>query len=211
MCSRVQGSPVCPRERTSSDRSSTSVYRREPCLQSRLERKQSLYYLCGLTGPAQGIEAKMECRIRPALEDDADEISGVILRSLRETNAKHYKSEIIERVEGSFSPFALRGLISKRTVFVATMGSRIVGTASLDGSVVRTVFVAPDAQSQGFGKLLMAQIEQTARERNIPVLVVPSSITAETFYSRLGFKAVREAYHGDERTIIMERPLGNSL
>jgi hypothetical protein len=30
----------------------------------------------------------MECRIRPALEDDADEISGGILRSLRETNAE---------------------------------------------------------------------------------------------------------------------------
>ena len=56
--------------------------------------------------PAQGVEAKMECRIRPALEDDADEISGVILRSLRETNAKDYTSEIIERVEGSFSPVA---------------------------------------------------------------------------------------------------------
>jgi N-acetylglutamate synthase-like GNAT family acetyltransferase len=149
----------------------------------------------------------MECTIRPARKDDADEISGVILRSLRETNAKDYTSEIIERIEGSFSSLAVRGLIGKRTVFVATTGSRIVGTASLDGSVVRTVFVAPDAQSQGVGKLLMAEIEQTARERNIAMLVVPSSVTAETFYSRLGFKTVRDAYHGDERTIIMELQL----
>ena len=46
----------------------------------------------------------MECTIRPALEDDADEISAVILRALRETNAKHYVNEIIERIERSFSP-----------------------------------------------------------------------------------------------------------
>ena len=70
-------------------------------------------------------------------------------------------------------------LIGKRTVFVATVGSRVVGTASLDGSVVRTVFVAPSAQAQGIGKLLMAEIERTARERNIPSLTVPSSVTAE--------------------------------
>ena len=72
-------------------------------------------------------------------------------------------------------------------------------------------FVAPDAQSRGVGKLLMAEIEKAARERGIPTLVVPSSVTAETFYARLGFKALRSAYHGDERTIIMERPLDGPL
>lgn len=149
----------------------------------------------------------MECTIRSALENDADEISAVILRALRETNAKDYTDEIIERVERSFSPDSVRELIGKRTVFVATTGSRVVGTASLDGSVVRTVFVAPDVQAQGIGKLLMASIERTARARNIPSLTVPSSVTAETFYARLGFTAVRDSYHGDERTIIMERLL----
>lgn len=155
----------------------------------------------------------MDCTIRPALDDDAAEISAVILRALRETNAKDYTSEIIARVERSFSPGAVLHLIGKRTVFVATIGSRLVGTASLDGDVVRTVFVAPDAQAQaqGIGKLLMAEIERTARERNVPLLTVPSSVTAEPFYARLGFKAVRDSYHGDERTIMMERSLDAPL
>jgi len=149
----------------------------------------------------------MSCTIRPALEDDAEAISEVILRALRETNAKHYSREIIARVERSFSPTAVLQLISRRKVFVATLGSRVVGTASLEGSVVRTVFVTPDAQARGLGKRLMAEIERTAREGHIPLLTVPSSITAEPFYARLGFKAVRDSYHGDERTIIMERSL----
>ncbi|QQO18438.1 GNAT family N-acetyltransferase [Bradyrhizobium diazoefficiens] len=151
----------------------------------------------------------MNCTIRLALEDDADDISGVILRALRETNAKDYTNEIIERVARSFSPGAVRQLIGKRTVFVAAIGARIVGTASLDGSVVRTVFVAPDVQARGIGKRLIAEIERTARERNIPALTVPSSITAEAFYARLGFRAVRNSYYGDERTIVMERKLGD--
>jgi GNAT superfamily N-acetyltransferase len=152
----------------------------------------------------------MECTIRPALADDAADISAVILRALRETNAKDYTDEIIARVEQSFGPDAVRALIAKRTVFVATIGNRVVGTASLDGSVIRTVFVAPDVQARGIGKLLMAEVEHIARSRNIPVLTVPSSVTAETFYARLGFKAVRDSYHGDERTIIMERSLDGS-
>ncbi|WFU72206.1 GNAT family N-acetyltransferase [Bradyrhizobium sp. CB2312] len=149
----------------------------------------------------------MDYTIRPAREDDAADISGVILRALRETNAKDYTDEIIARVARSFSPDAVRELIRRRRVFVASIGSRIVGTASLDGSVVRTVFVAPDVQARGIGKLLMAEIARTARERNIPLLTVPSSVTAEAFYAKLGFGAVRDSYHGDERTIIMERQL----
>src|SRR4051812_28642741 len=109
----------------------------------------------------------MDCTIRPALEDDADDISGGILRALRETVAKDYTDEIITRVASSFSPDAVQELIGKRTVFVASLGSRIVGTAGLDGSVVRTVFVAPDVQARGIGKLLMAEIERTARERSV--------------------------------------------
>jgi GNAT superfamily N-acetyltransferase len=153
----------------------------------------------------------MECTIRLALEDDADEMSAVILRALRETNAKDYTGENIERVERSFSRSAVVQMIGERTVLVATVGSRVIGTASLDGSVVRTVFVAPDAQAKGIGKLLMAGIECKALARNIPSLTVHSSVTAEPFYARLGYKTVRDSYFGDERTIIMERSLNAPL
>lgn len=50
----------------------------------------------------------MDCTIRPALEDDAADISAVILRALRETNAKDYTDEIIATIERSFSPDAVR-------------------------------------------------------------------------------------------------------
>jgi N-acetylglutamate synthase-like GNAT family acetyltransferase len=37
----------------------------------------------------------------------------------------------------------------------------------------------------------MAEIERKARDRDISKLTVPSSLSAETFYKRLGFNAVR--------------------
>jgi N-acetylglutamate synthase-like GNAT family acetyltransferase len=147
--------------------------------------------------------------VRRARPEDADAISEVILSALRETNAKDYSSDIIKRVEESFSAEAVQSLIAKRTVFVATSGARILGTASLDGSVVRTVFVAPTAQGIGVGRLLMDEIERTARVANIRVLMVPSSVTAEQFYTKLGFIAVRDSYHGEERTVVMERQLSD--
>lgn len=118
--------------------------------------------------------------------------------------AGNYSADIIQRVEPSFSPPAVRELIRGRKVFVAGIAGRVVGTASLDGGVVRTVFVDPDAQRQGVGRRLMDEVERFARETGLKVLTVLSSITAEALYARLGFKAVRDSYHGEERTIIME-------
>ncbi len=149
----------------------------------------------------------MACEIRLALEADAEAISGVILTALRESNAQDYSPDIIARVAESFSPAGVRRLMSGRTVFVAIEDGSIVGTASLDRAVVRTVFVAPSAQRRGVGACLMAAIEQSARASGSATLSVPSSITARGFYEKLGFNTVGESFHGDERTIIMERSL----
>lgn len=149
----------------------------------------------------------MKCDLRIARDIDAEEISAIIRSALRETNAKDYSQDVIERIAKNFDPAAVLELIRKRTVFVAVLGQRIVGTAGLEGSVVQTVFVAPDVQGRGIGKQLMAEVERAAREAGIVVLKVPSSVTAERFYSKLGFAAVRDSYYGEERTIIMERCL----
>jgi predicted N-acetyltransferase YhbS len=149
----------------------------------------------------------VECSIRPARRDDAGMVSELILSALRETNAKDYGPEIIARLEQSFSSAAVQESMSKRTVFVAILGQQIVGTASLDGRVARSVFVAPNAQGLGIGRRLMVEVERAARAAGVTALVVQSSVTAEQFYAKLGFKALRDSYHGDERTIIMERDL----
>lgn len=149
----------------------------------------------------------MKCEIREAQEEDAADVSLVIVSALRSSNAQAYSKEIIERVEKSFNPSAVAELIGRRTVFVALMNGKIVGTASLDGKVVRTVFVAPGSQGHGIGRSLMNAVDRAAREAGVEVLSVPSSVNAETFYTELGFIPVRDSYHGDERTVVMERRL----
>ncbi|MBY6031546.1 GNAT family N-acetyltransferase [Marinobacter daepoensis] len=149
----------------------------------------------------------MACEIRVAQGEDSGDISRVIIAALRSTNSQDYSPAIIERVEKSFSPVAVSDLISRRQVYVALINGEIVGTASLDGCVVRTVFVSPSNQRQGVGRKLMEAVERAARDEGMNVLSVPSSVTAEAFYTELGYISVSDSYHGDERTIIMERKL----
>jgi len=152
----------------------------------------------------------MDYSIRPASLDDAKGISRVVLSALRETNASDYSEAVIARVAQHFSPETVCGLLAQRLVFVAVHDESVIGTASLDGRVVRTVFIDPRWQGRGIGRALMAEVERVAVERRVAVLSVPSSVTAEPFYAKLGFVSVRDIYEGEERTIVMERPLRGS-
>ncbi|XOB92557.1 GNAT family N-acetyltransferase [Pseudomonadota bacterium 24LQ007] len=98
-------------------------------------------------------------------------------------------------------------LMSRRKIFIATIDDKAEDTASLDGRVVRTVFVESSNQDKGIGRKRMEVVESVARKEGGEALVVPSSVTAEAFYTRLGFMPVRDNYHGEERTIITERSL----
>ncbi|WP_135005153.1 GNAT family N-acetyltransferase, partial [Pseudomonas savastanoi] len=89
----------------------------------------------------------------------------------------------------------------------ASLGEIIIGTASLDGDVVRSVFVDPAYQGGGIGRQLMNVIHATAASAGVGALRVPSSITAEKFYATLGYQKIRDEFHGDERTIVMEKRL----
>lgn len=151
----------------------------------------------------------MSTVVRIAQAADAEGISQVILAALRSSNARDYPADVIARVASNFTPEAVLQLLTRRTVLVALQDQEIVATAALDVNVVRSVFVNPVLQGQGIGRQLMADIEQRAREAGVTVLSVPSSLTAEPFYTKLGFQTVRDVYHGNERTLVMEKVLSS--
>ncbi|WP_030128996.1 GNAT family N-acetyltransferase [Pseudomonas sp. QTF5] len=152
----------------------------------------------------------MNTQIRIATPEDAPAISQVIVQSLRQSNAQDYPAYVIAQVEKSFSTKAILSLLAQRQVFVATIDHRVVATASLDRDVVRSVFVDPQHQGNGIGRQLMATIRTVAIDEKIRILRVPSSITAEGFYFKLGFRKIRDEFHGAERTIVMEQAISCS-
>lgn len=149
----------------------------------------------------------MTCQVRSAIGEDAAGISRVVIAALRESNAQDYPPAVIAEVERSFAPDVVRAHIDRRRVFVALAAGEIVGTASLDGDVVRSVFVDPGYQNGGIGRHLMDVVHATAADAGVEALRVPSSITAEGFYAGLGYRKVRDEFHGAERTVVMEKRL----
>jgi len=117
----------------------------------------------------------------------------------------HYSAAVIDEVTSNFTPSRIIEKMKIRQVFVATQQKEIIGTASLENNMVRSVFVLPDRQRNNIGLMLMNCLEKIAKKQNIHLLTVSSSIAAENFYLKLGYKSLRNEYYGEERTIIMEK------
>ncbi|HEV8388721.1 MAG TPA: GNAT family N-acetyltransferase [Dongiaceae bacterium] len=145
--------------------------------------------------------------VRPASIDDAEAISRVIVQAVEETNAKDYPPSVIAEVIKNFSPERVAERLPTRQVFVATEQGAVVGTGSLEGTTIRSVFVLPRFERRGIGRALMDHIEGLARSAGVSRLEVPSSIGAEGFYRRLGYVAIRDEHYGAERTILMGKAL----
>lgn len=145
----------------------------------------------------------MQYLIRRATPGDAQAISKVVIAALRQSNARDYAPEVIARIELNFSPAAILKLMQQRQMYVAVHEQHVVGTASLDQTVVRSVFVSPQHQDRGIGQQLMARLKEAAIVAQVEELRVPASLTAESFYAQLGYAKVRDEFHGAERTVIM--------
>ena len=148
-------------------------------------------------------------QIRVATAADAEGISRLVIRTLRETNAQDYAPDIIDTFVSNHEPDRVASLIASRRTYVAIVHGTIIGTAGLQDSRVRTVFVDPDHQGNHIGARLMDAVESFARTISITTLSVASSVTAKGFYNKLGYSPVHEAVHGKARTIIMEKCLNS--
>jgi hypothetical protein len=84
----------------------------------------------------------MEIVIRRATAADAEVVHKIVLLALRETNAQDYPSSVIERLVLTL-PDKVASNLETWCAFVAIISGRVVGTGSLNGQTVSSVYVHP--------------------------------------------------------------------
>jgi len=150
-------------------------------------------------------------KIRRFKNSDAQNISEIIIRCLKEINSKDYPSEIINGMIVHFTPERVSELAQERKMYVATYKGEVVGTVSRDGNKVFTMFVNPDFSAQGIGSKLMDYIEQLAASEKYEYMETGASITAHDFYRKRGYKDIRETMTEIAGlNYILQKPLKNS-
>ena len=150
-------------------------------------------------------------RIRKFRNQDAKQVCNVLRRSQKEVLSKYYKKVIIDTFCKRITQKRMIQRAKEQEIFVAVEGKRVLGINGLIGNEIRRFHVLPNYHGKGVGKLLMQNVERIARERGIRKLIVKSSINAEGFYKKMGFKRVRKIMEAVENVrfpaILMQKRL----
>ena len=79
-------------------------------------------------------------------------------------------------------------------MYVICDGEKIVGTGTIapywgseTESILLTIFILPDWQGRGLGRLLIETLEQDEYAKRAGRIEIPASLTAVNFYRHLGY------------------------
>jgi GNAT superfamily N-acetyltransferase len=132
--------------------------------------------------------------IRRFTSSDAQETSAMIAETLRTSNINDYTPELMEQCVAHLSAENLVQRSDWLHFYVVVDGDKIIGCGGIgpywdkfDESSLFTVFVKPDQQGKGVGRLIMETLENDEFFLRAKRVEIPSSITAVNFYKKFGY------------------------
>ena len=139
---------------------------------------------------------------------DAEEISALIRRSIKERDNSEYTLEQIDSLADYYTPDNFCLDRDKKMIYVCVDGSRTVGTATLRDDEVMAVFILPEYQRKGIGTRLMNMLENDAVRGGLYKVWLVAVLPAVDFYEKHGYSFVREKIHPSwGKGIVMEKTL----
>ena len=123
---------------------------------------------------------------------DAPALGALVQRAIRTSNSADYEPAIIEAMCANFEPDKVLERMAVRDVFAAVHDDHIIGTVSfsLPRAKLYSLFIEPRIQRGGIGQRLVRHIEQHAAGLGCTSLQLSASITAKSFYERLGYETI---------------------
>lgn len=132
--------------------------------------------------------------IRRFKNEDAVELSNVIIETVKISNSKDYPPQYVEMNVSSHSPEALIERAKNSHMYVACDKSKIIGCGAIaeyygskTESILLTVFVLPNYQGKGIGKKIIDTLEKDEYFTRATRIEIPASITAVEFYKKMGY------------------------
>ncbi|MCA9459482.1 MAG: GNAT family N-acetyltransferase [Nanoarchaeota archaeon] len=140
--------------------------------------------------------------IRKAEFGDAEEISKIVIDTIKNINSKDYSSEQIKVWVNSNSIENIRKKIQNkdRSTFVAIKNKEIVGYLAmyLMKNLLSSFYIKRENLGSGIGKKMIIFAEGLAKERGLKELLLESTLTAYSFYKSQGYILVKKENHIQE-------------
>lgn len=133
--------------------------------------------------------------LRKFRKGDEFAVSDVICTTLAISNRKDYSPEFIEENIKSHSSEVIAERAKDAHFYVACDGDKVIGCGGITGywgsneeSYLISIFVLPDYQGKGLGRRIVETLEADEYFRRAWRTEVGSSLTAVSFYRKMGYE-----------------------
>jgi len=75
----------------------------------------------------------------------------------------------------------------KGYTIVVRDNDKIIGTGTIVGNYISKIYIKPEYHGRGIGKLIVNYLEKKAKSNGIKTIFLASNLTAEKFYTKLGY------------------------
>lgn len=139
-----------------------------------------------------------EVSLRPARQGDGEVLFDITRRSVEALARHHYTPEQIAGWMGDRTPAFYEDLIAQGQLVVADYKDTIMGFVDSEPGEVTRLFLLPGVAGSGLGARLLQIGIENARKGHTGPIKVESTINAEGFYRRHGFRTIERGYfsHG---------------
>jgi putative acetyltransferase len=147
-------------------------------------------------------------RIRRYRPEDAAELYALYRDTTHQVNGKDYTPEQCARwAPAEFDIGKWQDRLRARNPFVAVSGKEILGFGELENDGhIDFFYVHFQHQREGIGSVLHEAIEKEALRLHLPYLHAAVSVTAKSFFVRMGFAVVKE-----QNNVVCGAPAPNFL
>lgn len=147
--------------------------------------------------------------VRSFEDKDAEEVSALIVTTLRTTNIKDYSSEYIENDVSVLQPANILERSKWTHFYVVCDDDKIVGCGAIgpywdkkDESSLFTIFVLPEYQGKGVGRTIIETLENDEYFKRAKRVEIPASITGTPFYIKMGYSYKNGVTAPDEEGLL---------
>ena len=150
--------------------------------------------------------------------EDASAVSELIRKTIRISNTKDYPAELMDKLIEVETAAHVIERASWTHFYVVVNDEQIVGCGAIgpywgkeDESSLFTIFVDPDCQKKGIGKLIIETLENDEYFLRAKRTEIPASITGVPFYLKMGYQYKNGISEPDDEHLIrMEKYNGNN-
>lgn len=121
-----------------------------------------------------------------AKEQQVEEISNLVQRTIKEVYAKYYRDEVVSFFCEWHNTKRIADDVAAKKVYVIFDNDSIVATGTADGEHITRVYVLPKYQGRGYGSAMMDFLEQKTIKGNGEAWL-DSSLPAGKFYHSRGY------------------------